>query len=156
MEKKAGPGLISPGLIAAQVKKTVQEVSSLAPKEAVSFREAPRHLNLFLALVLAWGKVIFLDPQFLNRSLALVMNPLSSLFQRATSISVELGESILLRRKPFTIRARATGIVPQKLSLLIRPQGGGFSGVLTNQSGFATLLGIGLYWGGGTSPLGER
>jgi len=117
------PGSISEGLISAQLRKTADEIHSIQPKQVVSLRTTLRNLRLLLPLVFAFSLVLFITPHFLNRSLALIIHPFSSLPSRETDISVEPRGSIVLRGTQVSIKAKATGYVPEKLTLAIWPEG---------------------------------
>jgi len=123
MEKSTGLGRISEGLITAQLRKTVRQVSIIKPWQVVNIRGALRHLKLLLPLTLTFSLVFALDPHFLSRSLALIIHPLSTLPVRETSISLEPRGSIVLRGTQVVINAKATGYVPEKLTLEVWPEG---------------------------------
>ena len=123
VEKDSGSGLISEGLICAQVRKTVGEVSSIKPGQVISFKGALRHLKIFLPLLVVFFVVLALDPQFLSRSLALILHPLSNLPMRETFISLDPKGSIVLRGTPVVIRAQAKGHLPDKLTLTVSSEG---------------------------------
>ncbi len=124
-EMKAGRavGQISKALVMAQLNRTVGKIDAIKPAEVVNLKKGLRHLKLFAPLAIILCLVLIADPQFLGRSLALIVHPLSDLPSRQTSISVEPKSSIVLRGAPITIRAMATGNVPEKLTLMIRPEG---------------------------------
>jgi soluble cytochrome b562 len=124
LEPESGPGQMSSSLIAAQIRKTAEKISSLRPSEVIRLKRAGRHLRLLAPIVLAFLAVIILDPPFLARSLALVTNPLSALPARETLISLDPKGSVILRGTPLRIQARATGTIPEKLSLAIWPEAG--------------------------------
>ncbi len=117
-------GQISEGLVKAQVKKTADEVCTIKPWQVVSFKRALSHLRLLLPLVLAFSVVLALDPHFLNRSLAYILHPFSALPIRETFISIEPTDSTILRGTSFVIKAKATGNVPDHLTLIVWPEGG--------------------------------
>jgi hypothetical protein len=117
------PGSISEGLITTQLRKTADEMHAIQPKEVVSFRAALRHLRLLLPLIFAFSLVLLITPHFLNRSLALIIHPFSSLPVRETDISVEPRGSFVLRGTQVMIKAKAGGDVPEKLTLAIWPEG---------------------------------
>jgi hypothetical protein len=89
----------------------------------VNIRKAFRHFKILLPLCAALIIVLGLDPHFLNRSLALITNPFSTLPQKKTTLTVEPGEATVLRGSPFLIRVKAEGHIPEKLLLEIRPDG---------------------------------
>ncbi|MBI5966495.1 MAG: hypothetical protein HY882_01370, partial [Deltaproteobacteria bacterium] len=122
IKEGSSSGQISHKLIMAQVKRTAAEVYAIKPQEVVSFRKVLRHLRLLLPLILAFSVVLALDPSFLNRSLALITHPLSTLPQEKTLLSVEPGGSVVLRGTPVIIRAKASGKMPDKLALAIWPE----------------------------------
>ncbi len=130
-----GPGRISSGLITAQIKKTAAKVSAIPPPEVIGFQRAGRHLRLLLPILAAFSAVLALEPSFLARSLALVTNPFSALPARETRISLEPKGSVILRGTPIRIQARATGTLPDKLSLSIRPEAGQETRVSMNPQG---------------------
>ncbi len=121
--KKAGKGQVSEGLVAAQISKTAEEVCAFEPSRVVNTRKALRHFKILLPLIAALIIVLGLDPHFLNRSLALITNPFSTLPQKKTTLTVEPGEATVLRGSPFLIRVKAEGHIPEKLLLEIRPDG---------------------------------
>ena len=125
-EIKEGSGLarVSEGLISAQLKKTAGEISAIKPPQVVSLKMALRHLRILVPLVLAFFAVLCLDPHFLNRSLALILHPLSDLPVKATYISMEPKGSIVLRSSPVKFTAQAAGTIPDKLFLMIWPEEG--------------------------------
>jgi hypothetical protein len=124
VEKDLGSGQTSEGLIYAQIKKTVGEISSIKPGQVISFKGALRLLKIFLPLILAFSVVLALDPQFLGRSLALILHPLSNLPMRETFISLDPEGLIVLRGTPVVIRAQAKGYLPDKLTLTVSSEGG--------------------------------
>ena len=121
--KEGGKGQVSEGLVGAQIRKTAEEVCAFEPSRVVNLRKAFRPLKILLPLLAASFIVLGLDPHFLNRSLAILTNPFSTLPQRKTTLTVEPGEATVLRGSPFLIRAKAEGHVPEKLLLEIRPEG---------------------------------
>jgi len=121
--KGGGKERISEGLVGAQIRKTAEEISSFEPSRVVNLRKGLRHLKTLLPLFAALFIVLGLDPHFLNRSLAILTNPFSTLPQRKTTLTVEPGEATVLRGSPFLIRARAEGHLPETLLLEIRPEG---------------------------------
>jgi hypothetical protein len=120
---RADSSQISEGLVKAQLKKTADEVCAIQPRQVVSFKRALSHLRLLLPLVLAFSAVLALDPHFLTRSLALIIHPFSALPMKETFISVEPGRSIVLRGTLLVIKAKATGKKPDKLTLIVWPEG---------------------------------
>ncbi|MGE5253743.1 MAG: DUF4175 family protein, partial [Planctomycetaceae bacterium] len=129
------PGRISPGLITAQIRKTAEKVCAVPPSKVVRFQRASRHLPMLLPILAAFSAVLALEPSFLGRSLALMTNPLSSLPTRETLISLEPKGSVVLRGTPLRIQARATGTIPDKLSLGIWPEAGPETRVSMNPLG---------------------
>ena len=125
-EMNRGPGLgqISEGLITAQLRKTVSEVCVIKPQQVVSLKRGLRHLRLLIPLALTFSLVFAFDPQFLGRSLALIVHPFSNLPMKETFISVEPRGSIILRGTQVVIKAKATGSVPDKLTLQVWPERG--------------------------------
>jgi len=120
----SGSDQLSEGLIAAHVRKTAEEVSRVDPRQIVSFTRALRYFKLLLPLLIAFIGVLALDPQFLNRSLAALLNPTSTLPARETFIAVQPTPSIVLRGTPLALKARATGYVPDGLTLTLWPENG--------------------------------
>jgi soluble cytochrome b562 len=114
---------ISEALVAAQVRRTASEVCAIQPRQVVDFRKALRHLRILLPLILAFFVVLSFDPHFLNRSLALITHPLSTLPARETFISVEPVRSIVLRGARVVIKAQARGNIPDNLALAVWPEG---------------------------------
>jgi soluble cytochrome b562 len=123
MEKGSGFGQISEGLVKAQLRKTAEDVSAIKHWEVVSLKRALRHIKLLMPLVLTFSIVLALDPNFLSRSLALIIHPLSNLPMKETFISLEPKGSIVLRGTTVVINAKATGYVPEKLTLEVWPEG---------------------------------
>jgi len=124
IKESSGPGRVSEGLISAQLKKTAGEISAIKAPQVVSLKTALRHLRILLPLVIAFSAVLALDPHFLNRSLALILHPLSGLPAKETAISLEPKGAIVLRNTPLVISAQATGNIPDKLFLTIWPEEG--------------------------------
>ena len=135
LKEASGPGRISSGLITAQIKKTAEKVSTIPPSEVIGFQRAGRHLRLLLPILAAFSAVLALEPSFLSRSLALVTNPFSAIPARETLISLEPKGSVILRGTPLRIQARATGAIPEKLSLGIWPEAGPETRVSMNPQG---------------------
>ena len=135
LKEAKGPGKISSGLITAQIKKTADKVSAIPPSEVIRFQRAGRHLRLLLPILAAFSAVLALEPSFLARSLALVTNPFSALPVRESRISLEPKGSVTLRGTPLRIQARATGTIPDKLSLSIQPEAGAETHVSMNPQG---------------------
>ena len=123
MKEGRGIGQISKALVMAQLNRTVGKIDTIKPAEVVTLKKGLRHLKLFAPLAMILCLVLIADPRFLGRSLALIVHPLSDLPSRQTSISVEPMGSIVVRGTPVNIRAMATGSVPEKLTLMIRPEG---------------------------------
>lgn len=119
IKRSSGSDQISGGLVTAHLRKTVEEVSTIHPKQAVNFRRVWSHLRLILPLFIALTVVLTMDPHFINRSLALIFNPFSTLPDRETFISLEPAPSIALRGTPVMIKAKATGYIPDQLRLRI-------------------------------------
>ena len=121
---KRGPGSehISEGLIVAQIRRTASQVCSIKPWQVVSFKKALRHLRLLVPLILTLFAVLILDPHFLNRSLALIVHPLSSLPVREAFISVEPRGSIVSRGSPVLITAQVKGSGQDRLKLAVWPE----------------------------------
>jgi len=116
-------GHISQGLIAAQIRKTVDQVSAIEPGQVVNFRKALRHLRLLIPLVLAFSVVLTLDPHFPNRSVASIFHPFSALPSKEVSISLEPKGLIALRGTTVMIRAKAEGKALDGLMLAVWPEG---------------------------------
>jgi hypothetical protein len=116
-------GQISAGLVAAQMRKTAEEVCALEPSQVINIRRPLRHLRVLGPLMAALIAVLGLDPHFLNRSLALITNPFSALPQIKTTLTIEPGDRTILRGNPVSIRVKAAGNIPEKLILEIRPEG---------------------------------
>ena len=124
MNKSTGPDGISRGLVAAHLQKTADDVSQIHPKEVVTFRKVWPHVKLLVPLFIVFTAVLILDAQFVNRSLANLFDPLSTLPDRKTVISVERPPPFVLRGKPVVIRAKASGYVPDRLLLRLLPEAG--------------------------------
>ena len=113
---------LSEGLIAAQIRRTANQVCTIKPWQVVGFKKVLRHLKLLAPLLLAFTVVLVLDPHFLGRSLALILHPFSTLPMNETSLSVEPKGTTLLRGSPVVIKAQATGKVPERLTLMVWPE----------------------------------
>lgn len=116
---------VSEGLVTAQVHKTANELGRLKAGEALSFQRALRHLKILLPLLMAFFGVLALDPQFLNRSLALVTHPLAALPAKETFISIDPPGPVVMRGTPVVIQAKVKGYMPDRLLLRIWPEGRG-------------------------------
>ena len=123
VNKGKGSEHLSEGLIAAQIRRTANQVCTIKPWQVVSFKKAFRHLKLLVPLLLAFMVVLVLDPHFLGRSLALILRPFSSLPMNETSLSIEPRGATLLRGSPVVIRAEVVGKEPEKLTLAVWPEG---------------------------------
>ena len=135
LNEAAGPGRISSGLITAQIRKTAEKVSAIPPSAVIGFQRAFRHLRLLLPILAAFSAVLALEPSFLSRSLALVTNPFSAIPARETVISLEPRGSVILRGTSLRIQAKATGAIPDKLTLGIWPEAGQERRVSMNPQG---------------------
>jgi hypothetical protein len=124
VEKGVEEGQISIGLVTAHLKKTAEKVSKIPPNHVVSLKRALRYLRLLLPLLVAFSAVLALDPHFLTRSLAYMLHPFSTLPMSDTFISVEPKGGVVLRGTPLTIKAQATGNIPDRLNLTVWPEGG--------------------------------
>ena len=123
-EATSGSEKTSEQLITAHVRKTADEVSRVDPRQVVNFRKALRHFRLLLPLLVALTGVLALDPQLLNRSLASILHPFSTLPARETFISVEPTPSVVLRGASLVFKAKATGYIPDRLALTLWPESG--------------------------------
>ena len=126
---------VSKELIAAHLKKTVEEISSIRPHQVVNLKKALAHLRILLPLIGTCLVVLAIDPTFLNRSLGLIIHPLSNMPDQKTVISVEPKGSVMLRGSPLEIRALAAGYVPKSLALAIWPEEGEVKHVTMKQEG---------------------
>jgi soluble cytochrome b562 len=124
VEEGKNAGQISEGLIIAHLRRTAEKVSTLHPRQVINLKRGLRHLRLFLPLVAVFSIVFAVDPSFLNRSLAYILHPFSSLPVSDTFISVEPGDSTVLRGTPLSITAKATGDIPERLVLVMWPEDG--------------------------------
>jgi ferritin len=122
MRRGKGTEHLSEGLIAAQIRRTANQVSSIKPWQVVNFKKVLRHLRLLMPLMLVFTIVLLLDPNFLGRSLALILHPFSTLPMNETSLSVDPKGMTLLRGSPVVIKAQATGKVPERLTLALWPE----------------------------------
>ena len=123
IKKEAGSEHISEGLIIAQIRRTAGQVCAIKPWQVVSFKKVFRHLRLIIPLMLTLFVVLIIDPHFLNRSLALIIHPLSALPIRESFISIEPRGSIVLRGSPVVINAQVTGNLKDRLKLAVWPEG---------------------------------
>ena len=117
-----GSDQISEGLVTAHMRKTADEVSGIHPKQVVTFKRAMPQVSLFLPLFFAFAVVLALDPPFLNRSLASILDPFALLPARETFLSIEPAPTPVLRGTPLAIKAKATGAIPDRLSLNLWPE----------------------------------
>ena len=124
MGKGKGSEHLSEGLIAAQIRRTANQVGTIKPWQVVSFKKAFRHLKLLVPLLLAFTVALVLDPHFLGRSLALILHPFSSLPMNEASLSIEPRGATLLRGSPVVIRAEVVGKESEKLTLAVWPEEG--------------------------------
>ena len=124
LQGAAAPDRTSAGLIAAQIRKTAEQALSLPASELVRFGELRRRFRLLVPLLLGFFAVLFLEPPFLTRSLALLIHPLSALPGRETRITLEPEGSVVLRGTPVAFQARAEGTVPERLYLALWPEEG--------------------------------
>jgi hypothetical protein len=122
MRRGKGTEHLSEGLIAAQIRRTASQVSTIKPWQVVSVKKVFRHLRLLIPLILAFTIVVLLDPHFLGRSLALILHPFSTLPMNETFVSVEPKGMTVLRGSPVVIKAQAMGKVPEKLTLMVWPE----------------------------------
>jgi hypothetical protein len=123
IRKDPPPTQVSERLIRAQVRRTADKISTLRLQEVVSFKKTFRSLRLLVPMALAFAGVLFMDPHFGSRSLSAILNPFATLPVRITRIAVEPQGLLVLRGSPLTIRAEATGSVPDRLSLILWPEG---------------------------------
>jgi hypothetical protein len=123
IRRTSGPDQMSRPLVAAQLRKTADEVATIELAHAVDLKRALIPLRVFIPLLFAFLAMLGLDPQFSRRSLALILHPFSALPVRATFISIEPKGSIVLRGTPVVIRAKTMGNVPERLMLSIWPEG---------------------------------
>lgn len=124
--RTSDPGRTSDELVAAHLEKTADTVAKIHPNQLVGFKRTLRAVVRPFLFILASFTVIFLIyPRFPGRSLALLLDPLSSLPPRETIISIEPVPSPVLRGTPVSIRAKAAGFVPDSLALRLWPEGGG-------------------------------
>jgi len=114
---------ISEGLVTAQIRRTASEVCAIEPGQVVNLKKALRHLRILLPVTFAFCGVLAFDPYSLNRSLALITNPLAALPVPETIIFVEPGEKVLARGTPLMIKAWGKGKMPDQLMLAIWPEG---------------------------------
>ncbi len=121
IKKGSGFGQISTSLISAQLKKTAGEVCALRPQQVVTLKTALRHLRLLVPLGVAFLVVLAFDPHFLNRSLALIIHPFSTLPVKEIHISVEPKGSTVLRGTPVVINAKVSGSELERLTLAVWP-----------------------------------
>ena len=124
INRSAGSDHISGELVKAQLHKTADMVSKIHPKQVVSFRSTLPHLKLLIPLLLAFTVVFALEPSFPGRSLAFIFDPRSALPMRETVITVDPVPPIVLRGTPVVIKAKATGYVPDRVSLRYWPDNG--------------------------------
>ena len=122
IERGSDSGQISKGLLKAHLRKTAEKVGGISPKHVVSLKHVLKHLRLLIPLFIAFLTVLVLDPHFLNRSLAYIFHPFSTLPTKETLISVEPHGSTILRGTALVIKAKATGFLPNRLSLIVWPE----------------------------------
>jgi hypothetical protein len=124
MNKPSRSDQISEGLVRAHLRKTAAGISDIRPGQVVSFRRVLPQVGLLLPLFLAFMVALALDPIFLNRSTAFILNPFSALPERETIISMEPAPAHLLRGSPVSFKAKTTGYVPEQLWLRLWPEKG--------------------------------
>jgi hypothetical protein len=122
MKNDSRSDLLSASLIRAQIKKTASKVLSVQTGQVVSFKRVLNQLRLLLPLAIAFSLVLVLDPQFLNRSLAFILNPFSTIPAKEMVITLEPADSVILRGSPVTIKAKPTGNRPDRLVLKVWPE----------------------------------
>jgi hypothetical protein len=122
IKRGSGVGQVSMGLISAQLKKTAGEVCALRPQQVVTLKTALRHLRLLIPLGVAFLAVLAFDPHFVNRSLALIIHPLSALPVKEIHITVEPEGATVLRGTPVVIQAKVSGSKPDGLTLAVWPE----------------------------------
>ena len=122
LKKGLDSGQISEGLVIAHLRRTTEKVSTISPGQVVSLKRALRHLRLFLPLSVAFLTSSPWTP--LCESLhGHHSPPFSSLPMRDTTLSVEPEGWVVLRGTPLSITAKATGYIPDRLTLMIWPDG---------------------------------
>ena len=121
IKRGSGVGQVSTGLISAQLKKTAGEVCALQPQQVVTLKTALRHLRLLIPLGIAFLSVLVFDPHFVNRSLALIIHPLSALPVKEIHIAVEPEGATVLRGTPVVIHAKVSGSKVGSLTLSVWP-----------------------------------
>jgi len=124
IRKKAVTDNMSEELVTAHLGKTVAAVSKIRPGQVLSYKKVLSHLKLVVPLGLAFVAVVVLDSQFLGRSTAAVFKPFTVLPLRETFITLEKAPAIVLRGTSLLIRARASGYIPERLSLKVCPEKG--------------------------------
>lgn len=122
MKRGKGTEHLSEGLIAAQIRRTANQVCAIKPWQVVNLKKTLRHLKLLVPLLFAFTVALVLDPHFLGRSVALILHPFSALPVNQVSFSVEPKGATLLRGSPVMIKAEATGKAPEKLFLAVWPE----------------------------------
>lgn len=123
-ERKRLSGQISEGLIYAQIRKVLKGVSFIKPSDVVSFKILLRPIKLSLPLFLTFAFVLLFNPNLLNHSLALILNPLSDLPKKEVSIFIDPDKKTILRGTPLTINAILEGkrYDGERAILIIHPE----------------------------------
>lgn len=124
METDSGTEPVSQRLIAAHLHRTAEELQVIDPSAVVSLRRPLRYLKLFVPLLAVFLIALALDPGLINRSFASITHPFSTLPPRVINISLNPGDSVLLRGAPLVIRAQVTGRIPETVWLTILPEAG--------------------------------
>ena len=123
MRRGKGTEHLSEGLIAAQIRRTANQVCTIKPWQVVNVKKVFRHLRLLMPLILAFTIILLLDPHFLGRSLALILHPFSTLPMNETSLSVEPtggGKGTLIKIITFQKKSNAGNDTLFTLSLLLK------------------------------------
>lgn len=117
-------GDLSRTLIMAQVSKTSRQLSSLSPKAVVDFKRIVALLKFVVPLFLAFLGTWALSPGSIRDSLSLLSRPWASLPPSKIIISLEPKGGIVAKGSQVTIKARASGKVPENMSLRVWPEKG--------------------------------
>ncbi len=115
---------VSEGLVTAHLKKTAAAIAKIRPGQVVSFKQVMSLVKLVVPLAVALAVVVMLDSQFLSRSTAAVFKPFTVLPVRETIITLEKAPAVVLRGTSLAIKARASGYIPEQLTLKFRPEDG--------------------------------
>ena len=131
----SGSDRYSEGLVNAHLRKTAAEIAVLQPKQVVDFKKLWSQGKVMLPLFMAFIVAFAVDSQFPVRSVTYIFKPLSALPERKTFLTVEPTPEVVLRGTPVAINAKASGYIPDHLSLKLWPETGDEMTVMMTSEG---------------------